>query len=105
MMLGFEPNWYWRITWLVVTPVAILVSRLSFHSLSSARAIVKGTNAMSGCVLGSFKSGQWTLQMMFVMSGYVQSSYKSDTVDFGDDVRDVCLCRGQLYIRHGGLCR
>ncbi|XP_076468163.1 sodium-dependent proline transporter-like [Babylonia areolata] len=25
MMLGFEPNWYWRGTWMVVTPVAILV--------------------------------------------------------------------------------
>ena len=53
--------------------------------------------------------------MMFVMSGYVQSSYKSDTgdfagndnavwgsyksdtVDFADDVvRDVWLCAGQL---------
>ena len=39
---------------------------------------------------------RWTLEMMFVMSGYVQSSYKSDTVDFGDDVRDVWLCTEQL---------
>ena len=58
---------------------------------------------------------RWTLEMMFVMSGYVQSSYKSDTgdfagndnavwgsyksdtVDFADDVvRDVWLCAGQL---------
>ena len=41
---------------------------------------------MSGWVLGSVKSGRWTLQMMFVMSGYVQGSYKSDTADFaGND--------------------
>ncbi|XP_012941061.1 sodium- and chloride-dependent glycine transporter 1 [Aplysia californica] len=25
MMLGFQPNWYWRACWMVITPVAIVV--------------------------------------------------------------------------------
>ena len=37
----------------------------------------------SGALINQIR---WTFQMMFVMSGYVQGSYKSDTVYFAADV-------------------
>jgi len=30
MMIGFKPNYYWIIMWVVVTPLTILVSELCF---------------------------------------------------------------------------
>lgn len=39
MMLGFEPGFYWRGMWLVVTPLAILVSSLISFPFTSASVL------------------------------------------------------------------